>query len=445
MSTKIDSSSTEASQDIAFQLASTTPAHPPGQSPTTAEIWQTLFSPQKPDKLNGLEGAGFMGGALPAIVLSTEALQHKKLQLAPGVSLSYLSFVHVAIDTWQNLFASQELDKLDRQGGGGSNGGKSPAVVTKEHRDKLRNQILMESARRAKAENKAAERKAELIRADNLGEMQYDKASVKMWRNEPKPERVVLLESLQQYIHLLCFSNVFLDTIAPWEPCWDTERPGLRHFYDAIKNDNYVQDMVLVKNDKQIPDAVSIKKDEDNGLLNKALRWRIMAWMWNTIHDQILYPKRRLQKYALAYTTIKHIHHFLQIFIDPEVDEFQFSKCLWTMVTQADRLRTVLTSETAVQYRFLMPQNINPRTMHGSTIYPWKTAMEVLSVLGATHDDASQDVIRMVVFGPMVRCGMEEGRCYIQIEKTACVVAYRPEQTEEQKERRLARKRRNRE
>lgn len=151
--------------------------------------------------------------------------------------------------------------------------------------------------------------------------------------------------------------------------------------------------------------------------------------MWDTIHGHILSEKGRIPIHTLVFNTAKHILFSLRPFINHQGDEPHLQELLWAITTKAERLRVLLTSEQAVRYSLSLSKSMNPMTMHKTT------GMKVLGVLGATHTDASQDVIWMVLFGPMVRYVMDEDGGYLaQIETTAGVVTYRPEKEEELRE-----------
>ncbi|KAH7001324.1 hypothetical protein EDB80DRAFT_879423 [Ilyonectria destructans] len=362
-------SSKETLQNHAFEPAPTTPTPPLGPHLGTAGMPQSLFESQELNKVTGLEGAGFRGGASPSLVPSRESLDDDGL--------------HVV-----EIEAAEEKPKV-------------PLIV-------------------------------------DLDDVPYDKAIAKLWGNEKKPERVQLVEGIQLDIRLVCSSHIFRDTVPTLRPKWYAENHEYRGFYEAVKNDDLVPDIVsegsrsntlgnLQDDEKMKPTSL---QNELPNKENKALRWKMRAWMWDTVHDHIWTEKRHIPIYTLALDTAQRMFSSLRPFVNHQRDESHLQALLWAITTKAGTLRALLTKEETVRYSLSLSKSMTPMDMHKVT------GMKVLGVIGATHTDASQDIIRMVLFGPMVRYLMDEdGRCRLaQIETTAGVVKYRPEKEEELRE-----------
>ncbi|KAH8734574.1 hypothetical protein BGZ61DRAFT_473298 [Ilyonectria robusta] len=349
----------------AFEPAPTTPTTPLRPNLGTTGVPQSLFASRKPNEVTGLEGAGFRGGTSPPLVSSRGSLDNDGL--------------HVA-------------------------------------------------------EIEAAEERPKYPKKVDLDYVPYNKAIAKLGGNEKKPERVQLLESIQLNIGLACYSTIFRDTVPTLRPKWYKKYYEYRGFYEAVKNDDLVPDMVaegsrtntlgnLQPVEKMM--LASLKNELPNKI-NMALRWKMMAWMWDTIHDHILIEKGRIPTRLLIRNTAEHMLGSLRPFINHKSQEPILQECLRVLTTKAMGLKELLTSEKAVRYSLSLFDNT--KSMRDNKA----KGMKVLGVLGATHTDDSQDVIRMVLFGPMVRYVKDEyGHWFDQMETTAGVVTYRPEKKKE--------------
>lgn len=392
MTTPTGLSGKETLRYHAFEPAPTTPTTPLRPNLGTTGVPQSPFASRKPNEVTGLEGAGFRGGTSPPLVSSRGSLDNDGLHVAEREAAKQRPKDHPTFDFVDGLHV---------------------------------------------VEIEAAEERPKYPIKVDLDYVPYNKAIAKLGGNEKKPERVQLLESIQLNIRLACYSTIFRDTVPTLRPKWYEKYYEYRGFYEAVKNDDLVPDMVaegsrtntlgnLQPVEKMM--LASLKNELPNKI-NMALRWKMMAWMWDTIHDHILIEKGRIPTRFLIRNTAEHMLGSLRPFINHKSQEPILQGCLRVLTTKAMGLKELLTSEKAVRYSLSLFDNTKSMRENKAK------GMKVLGVLGATHTDDSQDVIRMVLFGPMVRYVKNEyGRWFDQMETTAGVVTYQPEKKKQLRE-----------
>lgn len=392
MTTPTGLSSKKTLQYHAFQPAPTTLTTPLRPSLGTTGVPQSLFASRKPNEVTGLEGAGFRGGTSPPLVSSRGSLDNDRLHVAEREAAKQRPKDHPTFDFVDGLHVVDIEAAEERP--------KYPIKVDPDY-------------------------------------VPYNKAIAKLGGIEKKPERVELLESIQLIIRLVCYSTIFQDTVPTSRPEWYEKDYGYRGFYEAVKNDDLVPDMVAegsrtnALGNLQPAEKIMLAslKNELPNKINMALRWKMMAWMWDTIHDRILIEKGRIPTQLLIRNTAEHMLGSLRPFINHQREERKLQSFLGALTTNAMRLKELLTSEKAIRYSLSLFDNTKSMRENKAK------RMKVIGVLGATHTDDSQDVIRMVLFGPMVRYVKDEyGRWFDQMETTGGVVTYRPEKKKELRE-----------
>lgn len=222
---------------------------------------------------------------------------------------------------------------------------------------------------------------------------------------EERMERIRFTEKLRTEIRDICWSSTFLDYL-PRDVTNFGSNTAAEVFYKSLLFDRQARE--------QLP----------HGQKNKLLRWTIMSKMWEFVHQEVLCRPQEYRTPEILNDIAKDMQVFFAPYCRPAAVGDKFRKQLLELVCKANRVASVIESDETARYSFR-----NPRLLHSNNrLSLVKDNVNVAAVQGANHDDDSRDVVRLVVFGGLVRKN-HRGKLPRRnvVETKPYVVVYRPE------------------
>ncbi|KAK7416358.1 hypothetical protein QQX98_005303 [Neonectria punicea] len=344
-------------------------------------------------------------------------------QVAPKLPPPSLDFEAAVLRKMQTKLAIKEMEKLDAQD-------KSLGLARNVRRAKARKELKRETAllqcpgpgRTGESSSETChsgvtqlvEREERTVEPCNDTRENYQIMSV--CGTKPESEHVHLYEDIKRSILGVCFSNAIVDKIPPRQPKWDGSQDDLHRIFKYVE-----ADMAVPENKK----------------VDKVLQWHLAMYMWKLIHDLVIARRARIQDPYLACLVVHQSFEYLQDAIRPFVKQTiyhaKFEYMLFSIIMKAKRLGEVLLKHRNASWSFTVPYNMRGKLANQRLPCPWKNGMWMVDLWGSTHqDDASLDMIRWVVFGPMAASVMDDNhQCrLIWIETKPWAIVYRPEKNQ---------------
>lgn len=216
-------------------------------------------------------------------------------------------------------------------------------------------------------------------------------------------ERIRLTDRLRVKVRDLCFSSTFLGYVPQ----------GIKFFDSRAAQDFYG---FLISNGltcQQYPEP----------LTNRILRWRIMAKIWDYLYRDFMCKPQQHRTEDDVHRLCREMQGVFHLYCPLVAGRDKLYGIFKRLIWIAGELASLLDSDTKAQYFFRVPKLKNG-TNCLSTV---RDSVQVLDIMGADHGDDTRDVIRLVVFGGLVRKNLPHELPHRNVVETKpCVVTYRP-------------------